>query len=267
MSHSLQVRRADAPLGVRGIVSVDGVWGRPGRLFPALGPAGKRRRRVLLPAEADWRPCRSGSGPTVCRIGSGSVRPSTLQAGSFSACPTPAGSHPLSGMVRRERWGGHPGHDQGRRHSLPRVVAPQALFPVARRSGHRSGCHHAAVWCGPTSPSHMISAPMPLAIPSRETREIRNEATDQCRSFGGSITISGGEAIPPRSIVTNHGPSRFPPSTIRCDADQRPSNRRCGAILLGCARLSSRKLDRRATRGKPGGVFSAGAFRRCDNEG
>jgi hypothetical protein len=30
---------------------------------------------------------------------------------------------------------------------------------------------------------------MQLAIPSKETREIENETTDQCRSFGGSITI------------------------------------------------------------------------------
>jgi len=148
MSHSLQVRRAVAPRGVRGIVSVDGVWGRPGRLFPARGPAGKRSRRDLLPAKANWRPGRSGRGPTVCRFGPRTARPPACQAGNFSACPT-TGSHPLSGMVRRERWGGHPGHDQGRRHSLPRVVAPQALFPVARWSGHRSGCHRTAVWCGP----------------------------------------------------------------------------------------------------------------------
>ena len=149
MSHSLQVRRADAPRGVRGIVSVDGASGRPGRLFPPRGPAGKRSRWDLLPTEADWRPGRGGSGPTVCRLGPRPARPSACQAGVFSACPTQAGSHPLSGMKRRERWGGHPGHDQGRRHSLPRVVAPQALVPVARRSGHRSGCHRAAVWCGP----------------------------------------------------------------------------------------------------------------------
>ena len=86
---------------------------------------------------ADSLPVRAPNGTTPA-----------CQAGNFSACPT-TGNHPLSGMVRRERWGGHPGHDQGRRHSLPRVVAPQALFPVARRSGHRSGCHRAAVWCGP----------------------------------------------------------------------------------------------------------------------
>ncbi len=142
------------------MVSVDGVSGCPGRLFPARGPADKRSRRDLLPAEADLSPGRRCLGATVCRIGPRSARPSACQTGIFSACPKQAGSHPLSGMVRRERWGGHPGHDQGRRHSLPRVVAPQALFPVARRSGHRSGCHRAAVSCGPISSSHVLPAPM-----------------------------------------------------------------------------------------------------------
>lgn len=79
MSHSLQVRRADAPRGVRGIVSVDGVSGRPGRLFPARGPSGKRSRRDPLPAEADWRPRRSDSGTTVCRIGPRTARPLACQ--------------------------------------------------------------------------------------------------------------------------------------------------------------------------------------------
>ncbi len=141
----------------------------------------KRRRADSLPVRAT-----SGTTPGL----SGRHLLSLSDAG---------GSHPLSGMVRRERWGGHPGHDQGRRHSLPRVVAPQAHFPVARRSGHRSGCHRAAVWCGPFPKVTLCSYRASLRSRSRETREVGNTTTDQCRSFGGSITVS---------LRRSHSPAR-----------------------------------------------------------
>jgi hypothetical protein len=98
------------------------------------------------------------------------------------------------------------------------------------------------------------------AAPSWETQIVRADATNQCRSFGGSIAMRGGETLPPTGIATNRGPLRFPPSMICFGADQRPFHRRFGAILLGCAGLSSRKLCSRATRGKQRGRFGAGAL-------
>jgi hypothetical protein len=62
MSHSLQVRRAVAPRGVRGIVSVDGVSGRPGRLFSAPGSVGKRRSGISLQPKPIEAPAESAQG-------------------------------------------------------------------------------------------------------------------------------------------------------------------------------------------------------------
>ena len=123
MSHSLQVRRAVPRRG------------RPGHRLRALSP----REEIVPRLVAHRQALPQGSHRLRCAplgwrsAASPSDRRSPPITGNVwqPVRPEHTGiSNPHSGAMKRERWGGHPGHDQGRRHSLPRVVAPQALFPL-----------------------------------------------------------------------------------------------------------------------------------------
>jgi hypothetical protein len=259
MSHSLQVRRAVLPAACGGR--------HRSTAFPTV--RGDCSPRVVPPASAANGNL-SRPKPIGGRIG-GDQRRQFVASVHDRHDPRPvslAAFHP----ARPDRWPSPLRDDEtgkvgGTSRPRPRssTFAPSCRRPpssLSRRTAIRTSLRLPPrsilvrpniLWPRSISPT---SGPR---LPSKERWTDWADATNQCRSFGGSIAMRGGETLPPTGIVTNRGPLRFPPSSIRSEADQRPFDRRSGAILLGCAGLSSRKLRSRATRGKQEGRFRMGA--------